>query len=158
MALNESEAPVSLHSISERRNISVSYLEQLFGKLRRQSLVKSVRGPGGGYYLAVPGSLISIAEIIMAVDDSPDATNYEANDGSQSELACSADLLWGRLDETWYSYLSTISLQQLVDLHRQDKTEATPVTASKHARGGKPTTPPRTSQNSRGRITETLAS
>jgi len=69
LATRGGKSPVTLSSISERQKISLSYLEQLFGKLRRNNIVESVRGPGGGYYLARPGSKISVAEIVVAVDE-----------------------------------------------------------------------------------------
>lgn len=150
LASNGGKVPVTLKSISERRNISVSYLEQLFGKLRTRNIVKSVRGPGGGYYLAVPGLKITIAEIIVAVDDSPDATNYGDKEDDQNGLMCSTDSLWNRLDEVWYSYLSSVSLQQLVDPYQQVRAEATPVTTSKHARKKHPMTLARVSTSSHG--------
>ena len=74
LALNNASGPVTLADISERQKISLSYLEQLFGKLRRRSLVTSVRGPGGGYNLANPTDQVSVADIIVAVDEPIDAT------------------------------------------------------------------------------------
>jgi Rrf2 family iron-sulfur cluster assembly transcriptional regulator len=116
LAMRGGKAPVTLAAISERQKISLSYLEQLFGKLRRNNIVESVRGPGGGYYLARPGSKISIAEIVVAVDEPLDATKCGGKGDCQGESQpCITHDLWMGLNEKIYSYLEDISLQQLVD-------------------------------------------
>jgi Rrf2 family iron-sulfur cluster assembly transcriptional regulator len=133
LATRGGTAPVTLAGISERQKISLSYLEQLFGKLRRHDIVESVRGPGGGYYLARPGAKISIAEIILAVDEPLDATNCEGKGDCQNGKPCSTHSLWNGLNQVLHNYLSTVNLQQLVDqqLQEQEKTEATPVTLTR---------------------------
>ncbi len=116
LAMRGGKAPVTLASISERQKISVSYLEQLFGKLRRNNIVESVRGPGGGYYLARPGSKISIAEIVVAVDEPLDATKCGGKGNCHSEQQpCLTHDLWMGLNESILNYLQSVTLQQLVD-------------------------------------------
>ena len=116
LAMRGGNAPVTLAAISERQKISLSYLEQLFGKLRRNRIVESVRGPGGGYFLARPGNQISIAEIVVAVDEPLDATKCGGKGDCMGENhPCLTHELWMGLNEKIYSYLEEISLQQLVD-------------------------------------------
>ena len=116
LAMRGGKAPVTLAAISERQNISLSYLEQLFGKLRRNRIVESVRGPGGGYFLARPGNQISIAEIVVAVDEPLDATKCGGKGDCHGENhPCLTHDLWMGLNEKIYSYLEEISLQQLVE-------------------------------------------
>ena len=116
LAMRGGKAPVTLAAISERQKISLSYLEQLFGKLRRNRIVESVRGPGGGYYLARPVSKISIAEIVIAVDEPLDATKCGGKGNCDGEnQQCITHDLWMGLNAKIYSYLEDISLQQLVD-------------------------------------------
>src|SRR5437667_10017910 len=74
VAMHGGHGPVTLAGVSERQKISLSYLEQLFGKLRRHGLVESVRGPGGGYHLARPANMVSVADVIVAVDEPMEAT------------------------------------------------------------------------------------
>lgn len=115
LALHARQDPVSLADISERQSISVSYLEQLFAKLRKSELVSSVRGPGGGYQLARAGSSIYIAEIIDAVDESVDATRCGGKGDCQQGVTCLTHELWSDLSEQLHSFLAGISLQELVD-------------------------------------------
>ncbi|HEY8887731.1 MAG TPA: Fe-S cluster assembly transcription factor [Gallionella sp.] len=118
LAMRGGKAPVTLAAISERQKISLSYLEQLFGKLRRNNIVESVRGPGGGYYLARPSSKISIAEIVIAVDEPLDATKCGGMGNCQGDQQpCITHDLWMGLNEKIYSYLEEVSLQQLVESH-----------------------------------------
>jgi Rrf2 family iron-sulfur cluster assembly transcriptional regulator len=133
LATRDSKSPVTLAGISERQKISLSYLEQLFGKLRRHNIVESVRGPGGGYYLARPGAQISISDIILAVDEPLDATNCEGKGDCQDGKPCSTHALWNGLNDVLHDYLSGVNLQQLVDRHMLDKehSEVTPVTIMK---------------------------
>lgn len=133
LATRGGNAPVTLAGISERQNISLSYLEQLFGKLRRHNIVESVRGPGGGYYLARPGAQISIADIIAAVDEAMDATNCEGKGDCQEGKPCSTHSLWFGLNEVLHTYLKGVTLQQLVDQHNQDTPEVAPVTVGKRS-------------------------
>lgn len=132
LAMRGGKTPVTLAAISERQKISLSYLEQLFGKLRRNRIVESVRGPGGGYFLARPGSQISIAEIVVAVDEPLDATKCGGKGDCQGDLhPCLTHDLWMGLNEKIYSYLEDISLQQLVDSNNNRNLNLLPVTLKK---------------------------
>lgn len=132
LAMRGSKTPVTLAAISERQKISLSYLEQLFGKLRRNRIVESVRGPGGGYFLARPGSQISIAEIVVAVDEPLDATKCGGKSDCQGDQhPCLTHDLWMGLNEKIYSYLEDISLQQLVDSNNNRNLNLLPVTLKK---------------------------
>lgn len=115
LALHASRDPVSLADISERQSISVSYLEQLFAKLRKSGLVSSVRGPGGGYQLARPGDAIFIAQIIDAVDESVDVTRCGGAGDCQQGMTCLTHELWSDLSQQLHNFLAAISLQELVD-------------------------------------------
>jgi len=116
LAMRGGKAPVTLAAISERQKISLSYLEQLFGKLRRNKIVESVRGPGGGYYLARPASKISIAEIVVAVDEPLDATKCGGKGNCHGEHhPCVTHDLWMGLNESILDYLRAVTLQHLVD-------------------------------------------
>lgn len=115
LALHARHEPVSLADISERQSISVSYLEQLFSKLRRGGLVSSVRGPGGGYQLAREGDAIFIAQIIDAVDESVDATRCGGKGDCQQGETCLTHDLWSDLSRQLHNFLAGISLQELVD-------------------------------------------
>lgn len=117
LALNATEGPVSLADISGRQEISLSYLEQLFAKLRRCELVVSVRGPGGGYRLSRPDSDICVAEIIDAVNETVDTTNCGGNANCQDGEVCLTHHLWRDLSEQIHEFLSSISLSSLVARH-----------------------------------------
>ena len=99
LALHEGGGPVSLSDISGRQEISLSYLEQLFARLRRSGLVSSVRGPGGGYRLQRPGAEISVASIIDAVNESYEATACQGKGGCQQGEICLTHTLWNDLSE-----------------------------------------------------------
>jgi Rrf2 family iron-sulfur cluster assembly transcriptional regulator len=114
LALREANGPVTLSGISERQSISLSYLEQLFGKLRRAELVDSVRGPGGGYTLARSTDDISVANIIAAVDEPVDATQCGGHENCRGNNRCMTHDLWTNLNVTIFNYLSQISLASLV--------------------------------------------
>jgi Rrf2 family iron-sulfur cluster assembly transcriptional regulator len=114
LALRHQHGPVTLAGIGQRQSISLSYLEQLFGKLRRHALVESVRGPGGGYCLARPGDKISVADIILAVDEPLDATQCSGMENCQEDKRCMTHNLWATLNEKLYEYLSSVTLQDLV--------------------------------------------
>ncbi|MBW8079020.1 MAG: Rrf2 family transcriptional regulator [Gallionella sp.] len=109
--------PVTLAGISERQSISLSYLEQLFGKLRRNGIVDSVRGPGGGYCLARPSAKISIADIVVAVDEPLDATSCGGKGNCNQDRQCITHDLWMGLNGKIHEYLTEVSLQQLIDSH-----------------------------------------
>lgn len=113
LALNSGRGPVTLAGISERQNISLSYLEQLFGKLRRRTLVESVRGPGGGYHLAKSESEISVADIVMAVDEPLDATQCGGKENCHDDQRCMTHDLWARLNEKMIDYLTAVKLSDL---------------------------------------------
>lgn len=121
IALKEGCGPVTLAEISARQKISLSYLEQLFGKLRRHALVVSIRGPGGGYQLAKPARDISVAEIIVAVDESLDATQCGGKENcSKENTRCITHDLWMGLNKTLVEYLAAINLATLI-LQQQEK-------------------------------------
>ena len=114
VALREDRGPVSLAAISERHHISLSYLEQLFSKLRQQALVESTRGPGGGYSLARSADKITMADIVSAVDASTDS---EKTSGGEGDHWMSSDL-WSSLNEKMLAHLQSITLRQLVSEQR----------------------------------------
>jgi Rrf2 family iron-sulfur cluster assembly transcriptional regulator len=118
LALRHGGGPVTLAEISSRQKISLSYLEQLFGKLRRRSLVDSVRGPGGGYRLARDMAGISVAEIILAVDEPIDATQCAGKENCRDEQKCLTHDLWATLNSRIFDYLEAVTLRQLVDDQR----------------------------------------
>ncbi len=115
LALRDGSGPVTLAEISSRQKISLSYLEQLFGKLRRHQLVESVRGPGGGYCLAKDMAQISVAEMILAVDEPIDATQCAGKENCRDEEKCLTHDLWATLTTRIFDYLESVSLRQLVD-------------------------------------------
>ena len=117
LAMRQTHGPVTLAAISERQHISLSYLEQLFGRLRRAKLVSSVRGPGGGYNLARPAPNVSVADIIVAVDEPLDATQCGGKENCHDDRRCMTHDLWARLNERMYDYLSSVSLADLVAHH-----------------------------------------
>jgi len=119
LALNDGKGPVTLAGISRRQNISLSYLEQLFGKLRRRTLVDSVRGPGGGYTLSRPVAQVSVAEIIRAVDEPLDATQCGGRENCQEEQRCMTHELWSTLNEKMFEYLNSVKLSDLVAKQRE---------------------------------------
>ena len=114
LAMHRAQGPVSLADISQRQAISLSYLEQLFAKLRRVSLVSSVRGPGGGYELLRGSEVIFISEIIDAVNESVDTTRCHGAGDCQDGETCLTHYLWEDLSEQIHSFLEGISLADLV--------------------------------------------
>lgn len=122
LALNEVDRPVTLAGISERQDISLSYLEQLFSRLRRGGLVKSVRGPGGGYRIAKDLQAISVSDIITAVDEQIDATQCGGQENCRGdEHRCMTHDLWTSLNGKILEYLSGVSLAELVASQRDGK-------------------------------------
>jgi Rrf2 family iron-sulfur cluster assembly transcriptional regulator len=119
LALRGGKNPVTLAGISERQDISLSYLEQLFSRLRRHELVESVRGPGGGYYLAKTLGNISVADIIRAVDEPIDATQCGGKENCHDDHRCLTHDLWMGLNAHIYDYLDNVTLATLVA--RQDE-------------------------------------
>ncbi|UDG82332.1 HTH-type transcriptional regulator IscR [Candidatus Vallotia cooleyia] len=122
LALRQENGPVTLAGISQRQRVSLSYLEQLFGKLRRHEIVASVRGPGGGYNLARHADKVTIADIIVAVDEPLDATQCGGKgicEGTkQLDGHCMTHELWSTLNQKIVEYLDSVSLQHLVDQQR----------------------------------------
>ncbi|ROR34146.1 Fe-S cluster assembly transcription factor [Inmirania thermothiophila] len=114
LAVHEDHGPVPLAEISEAQGISLSYLEQLFAKLRRRGLVRGTRGPHGGYRLARPADEISIAEIITAVDEKLDATRCEQRGDCRGGERCLTHELWMELSERIHDFLDGITLAELV--------------------------------------------
>ena len=114
LALRGGKNPVTLAGISERQDISLSYLEQLFSRLRRHELVESTRGPGGGYYLARPLGDVSVADIIRAVDEPIDSTQCGGKENCQDEHRCMTHDLWVGLNAHIYDYLDNVTLATLV--------------------------------------------
>jgi Rrf2 family iron-sulfur cluster assembly transcriptional regulator len=115
LAMQHGSGPVTLAEISGRQKISLSYLEQLFGKLRRHQLVESVRGPGGGYVLAKDMAGVSVSEIILAVDEPIDATQCGGKENCDDDRKCLTHDLWAALNERIFDYLGGVTLRQLVD-------------------------------------------
>lgn len=114
LALHSDKGPVSLADISVRQGISLSYLEQLFARLRQFKLVKSVRGPGGGYQLMGSTADISVAQVVDAVSESLDATRCEGKGNCHEGEVCLTHHLWENLSEQIHRFLSEISLADLV--------------------------------------------
>jgi Rrf2 family transcriptional regulator, iron-sulfur cluster assembly transcription factor len=117
LALHGDKGPISLADISQRQEISLSYLEQLFAKLRQQELVRSVRGPGGGYRLARLSDEINVAEIIDAVNESIDATSCSGKGNCHSGDVCLTHHLWNDLSHQIHQFLSGITLDSLMHQH-----------------------------------------
>jgi Rrf2 family iron-sulfur cluster assembly transcriptional regulator len=115
LALHQGQGPITLADIAERQGISLSYLEQLFARLRKRTLVSSVRGPGGGYSLGRDAGQIFVAEVITAVDESVDTTRCGGAHNCQNNQRCLTHDLWHDLSERIYEYLNRISLRDLVD-------------------------------------------
>ena len=115
LGLRQSGGPVTLAAISQRQQISLSYLEQLFGKLRRNALVDSVRGPGGGYCLAKDVAQVSVADIVVAVDEPIDETQSGGKENGHDDKKCITDDLWAKLNQDIFDYLGAVSFKQLID-------------------------------------------
>ncbi|MBD8048990.1 Fe-S cluster assembly transcriptional regulator IscR [Limnohabitans radicicola] len=116
LALRQQSGPVTLAAISQRQQISLSYLEQLFGKLRRHNLVESTRGPGGGYSLGRKADDITVADIILSVDEPIDATHCGGKENCHGgDSRCMTHDLWASLNAKMVEFLDSVSLQKLVD-------------------------------------------
>jgi Rrf2 family iron-sulfur cluster assembly transcriptional regulator len=118
LAFHSQIKPVTLTEIAARQTISLSYLEQLFSRLRRAGMVKGVRGPGGGYTLADDAKAINIADIIAAVDEQVDATRCGGEANCQRHHACLTHDLWMGLSDQIRDYLKGISLGELIERHQ----------------------------------------
>jgi Rrf2 family iron-sulfur cluster assembly transcriptional regulator len=132
LALRQHHGPVTLAGISQRQEISLSYLEQLFGKLRRHEIVESVRGPGGGYNLARRPENITVADIIIAVDEPLDATQCGGRENCQGHgevvgSRCMTHDLWATLNAKMVDYLDSVSLKDLVEQQKQKSIETQPI-------------------------------
>ena len=114
LASRQDSGPVTLNGISERQHISLSYLEQLFGRLRRCDLVKSVRGPGGGYRLARNMDEITVTDIVLAVDEPLDATSCGGRANCNNAVQCMTHDLWSTLNRRMFDYLDSVTLGSLV--------------------------------------------
>ena len=114
LGMRHQRGPITLAGISERQRISLSYLEQLFGRLRRHGIVDSVRGPGGGYTLAMSLDEISVATIIRAVDEPIDATQCGGQGNCRDDRECMTHDLWMTLNTRIYDYLESVMLSDLV--------------------------------------------
>ena len=124
VAMHGTKTPVTLAGVSQRQKISLSYLEQLFGKLRRHGLVESVRGPGGGYRLARAAESISVADVIVAVDEPIDATKCGGRENCNDDgKRCMTHELWANLNQHIFGYLRSVNLAELVA--QQHKTDVT---------------------------------
>ena len=119
LALRQNNGPVTLAAISQRQQISLSYLEQLFGKLRRHELVESTRGPGGGYTLARKAGDITVADIIVSVDEPIDATQCGGLQNCRQAQRCMTHELWSTLNDRIYEFLSSVTLADEVKKQRQ---------------------------------------
>ncbi|MFO8155629.1 MAG: Fe-S cluster assembly transcriptional regulator IscR [Pseudomonadota bacterium] len=115
LALHYEQGPITLADISQRQEISLSYLEQLFAKLRRQGLVTSARGPGGGYRLSRPATEIPVVDVITAVDEKVDATRCGGQGNCQGNERCLTHELWMDLSQQIHDFLGRIDLGQLVE-------------------------------------------
>jgi Rrf2 family iron-sulfur cluster assembly transcriptional regulator len=127
LGMRHGGGPVTLAEISGRQKISLSYLEQLFGKLRRRGIVDSVRGPGGGYCLARDMAQLTVAEIILAVDEPIDATQCAGKENCKDEEKCLTHDLWANLNERIFDYLGSVTLKHLVENQRAKEAGVTPM-------------------------------
>ena len=128
--------PVTLAGISERQRISLSYLEQLFSRLRRHGLVSSVRGPGGGYKLAKNYTDISVADVITAVDEQIDATQCGGHENCRDEGRCMTHDLWATLNNRILDYLGGISLADMVAAQKNKQAAIIAQRANEHTNHG----------------------
>ena len=119
VAMQSTKGPATLAGVSDRQKISLSYLEQLFGKLRRSGLVESVRGPGGGYRLARSPDTVSVADVIVAVDEPIDATQCAGRENCRDDRRCMTHELWSRLNTHILDYLQSVTLADLVAQQQQ---------------------------------------
>ena len=117
LALHNDQAPINLADISARQDISLTYLEQLFGKLRKNGLVEGVRGPGGGYRLALNADEITIAHVMYAVDEPIDVTRCGGQQNCMGDVRCLTHDLWLGLNRHVAEYLNGISLGEMVQLN-----------------------------------------
>ncbi len=120
LAINQHKGPVTLKSISENQGISLSYLEQLFAKMRKSNLVAGTRGPGGGYVMSRDVAQISVADIVVAVDEPLDITECAGRQNCHDGKRCLSHQLWSELSDQLYNFLAEMQLSQLVRQHAVD--------------------------------------
>ena len=143
LALRQASGPVTLAAISQRQHISLSYLEQLFGRLRRHQLVESTRGPGGGYTLGRRASDITVADIILSVDEPIDATQCGGKENCHGEGGrCMTHDLWTSLNARMLEFLESVTLQKLVDDQHANGVEIEDKPATKRAISSTPVVKP----------------
>ncbi len=126
LAMRQHQGPVTLAGISQRQKISLSYLEQLFGKLRRHELVDSTRGPGGGYTLSRSAKEVTVADIIFAVDEPIDATQCGGKENCTDDGQCMTHELWSTLNKKIVEFLDSISLADMVEQQRSREVKQAP--------------------------------
>jgi Rrf2 family iron-sulfur cluster assembly transcriptional regulator len=140
LAIHDDRDPVALADIARRQGISLSYLEQLFAQLRKRGLVRSSRGPGGGYQLGRPAAEIAVVDVIGAVDESVDATRCGGMENCQGEARCLTHDLWHDLSRQIHDFLGGIDLAQLVERRRvrevADRQDQVPVDVAGQATTG----------------------
>jgi len=140
LAIHDDRDPVALADIARRQGISLSYLEQLFAQLRKRGLVRSSRGPGGGYQLGHPAAEIAVVDVIGAVDESVDATRCGGMENCQGEARCLTHDLWHDLSRQIHDFLGGIDLAQLVERRRvrevADRQDQVPVDVGGQATTG----------------------
>lgn len=124
LAFHSQDNPVTLTEIAARQTISLSYLEQLFARLRKANIVRGVRGPGGGYQLSQSPEKISVAAIIEAVNEPIDSTKCGGEANCQHESMCLTHDLWTGLSDHIYSYLTNITLEDLLVKRDERRNEA----------------------------------
>ena len=144
LSLHGNTGPISLADISKRQEISLSYLEQLFSKLRQHQLVSSVRGPGGGYRLSRDSADIYVAQIIDAVNESIDATSCKGAGNCKNGKVCLTHNLWADLSEQIHHFLSGISLASLVERREAIEITDDEATSQSQDRSATPSTEPQT--------------
>jgi len=132
LAINRDQGPITLADISQRQGISLSYLEQLFSRLRRKGLVDSTRGPGGGYRLSRAADRIVIAEVISAVDETVDATRCKGLKNCNDSRACLTHQLWSDLSQQIQDFLGDITLADVLEKRPQEVSKEVAKEAAKH--------------------------
>ncbi len=125
VAMHAEERPVSLADVAARQHLSLSYLEQLFARLRREGLVQSSRGPGGGYRLGRSAEAISVADVVLAVDEPLDVTRCGGHANCHDGGPCLTHELWTELGRQAHTFLSQRSLADVLQRHRHARSEAT---------------------------------
>ncbi len=130
LSLNYGSGSITLADISERQSISLSYLEQLFSKLRKHKLVSSARGPGGGYKLSRPAAEITVFDVISAVDENIDSTACKQQSNCRDGEMCLSHHLWCSLSEKIQNYLSEITLGQVISDYQKSNSDEKKITIS----------------------------